>query len=437
MNKIKIRNKYVRLGLTIFAAGLALILSWFAIHNTGSLRSGIRTMNDILMPFYVGIVMAYLLCPVYNQIVRIVYHGIEGRFQRKTIAYRISRLLGSVAAVITLIAAIGGFCLMVIPDLWESIMGLIQQMPDTIRSISNWIVLHMEENPVLADLFQEYLQTANDAFDTWMDERLEPLVNTVISGAYVGIIGTFNAVLDVFVALIICVYVLNSKEMFQAQAKKVVLALFKPNRADAIFELGYLTNKTFGGFINGKIIDSIIIGILCFILMYILKLPLATLISVIVGITNIIPFFGPFIGAVPSIVLLLIVDPVAALKFAVLILALQQLDGNVIGPKILGESTGLASFWVMFAIIVGGGLFGFIGMVLGVPFFALFYTYVTRFVNGRLAGKGMNNDTAYYEELKKYDINKEDIFGKERCGAGSCEPVDEEEHKGAAGCTNE
>ena len=149
--------------------------------------------------------------------------------------------------------------------------------------------------------------------------------------------------------------------------------------------------------------------------MTVLKLPLPVLISVVVGITNIIPFFGPFIGAVPSIILLLFIEPWAAVKFAVMILVLQQLDGNVIGPKILGKTTRLASFWVMFAIIVGGGLFGFAGMILGVPTMAILYTYTARFINRRLESKNLNNRTEIYENFEKYKINKEDIFGKDSC----------------------
>ena len=212
----------------------------------------------------------------------------------------------------------------------------------------------------------------------------------------------------------ICVYILNSKEKFIAQGQKLILAVFKKERADQIFELGRLSNQTFGGFINGKILDSIIIGIICFIMMNILKLPMAILISVIVGLTNIIPFFGPFIGMVPSALILLIIEPVAALKFIIMVLVLQQIDGNIIGPKILGKTTKLASFWVMFAIIVGGGLFGFPGMILGVPFFAIVYTYISRAINRRLEEKKLETDTLLYEDFSKYDINKEDIFGKER-----------------------
>ncbi len=420
----RIKDKLIREGVMLFCVGLALILTWFAIHNTDSLRHGLETINDILMPFYIGFVLAYLICPVYNGTVRGLYPWLHAVTDRSRVSYRLARFVASVVSLVTLIGAIGGFCLMVIPDLIESITGLIQNMPDTVNRISNWVVTHVRENPQLAALLQDNLQTVTDSAVNWFQSQLQPAVDTVISGAAVGIIGTVNVVFDLFVAMIICVYVLNSKEMFQAQAKKLILAVFKTERAESIFELGRITNQTFGGFINGKIIDSIIIGIICFIVMNLLNLPLAVLISVIVGITNIIPFFGPFIGAIPSILLLLIIDPVAAVKFAIWVLVLQQLDGNIIGPKILGDSTGLASFWVMFAIIVAGGLFGFVGMVVGVPCFAVFYTYVTRFVNGRLSKKGMTTDTAVYEEFTKYDINKEDIFGKERCNPDSVESVE-------------
>ena len=241
-----------------------------------------------------------------------------------------------------------------------------------------------------------------------------PGAEAVLNNVSVGVIGTVGVIFDLFVALIICVYVLNSKEKFIAQAKKLVLAVFKPEMASEIFELGTLSNETFGGFINGKIIDSIIMGILCFAAMSVLGLPLPMLVSVVVGVTNIIPFFGPFIGGIPSGIILLIIEPVAALKFALMILVLQQIDGNIIGPKILGKTTKLASFWVMFAIIVSGGLFGFVGMILGVPVFAIIYTYISRAINRKLENREMETDTLLYEDFSKYNASKEDLFGKER-----------------------
>ena len=416
--KMKITNKYVRQGLMLFLVGLALIVAYFIIHNTDSIGRGISTINGILTPFYIGIIMAYLLCPVYNWVVRNTYKVLNPRFKKKTTTYKISRFLGTLLALGTLIIAIVGFFYLIIPDLVESIVGIISNLPAAVDKINEWFKENIQENPQLLELLQGNLETLTDNLLAWFQDTFMPGAQTLISGVSTGIIGTVNGVLDVFIALIICVYILNSKELFQAQAKKMILAVCKPERAKSIFELGKISNETFGGFINGKIIDSLIIGILCFIVMNIMQLPMATLISVIVGVTNVIPFFGPFIGAIPSIILLLIIDPIAALKFAIMVLILQQVDGNIIGPKILGDTTGLASFWVMFAIIVGGGLFGFVGMILGVPLFAIFYLYVSRLVEGRLRRRGMQTDTAVYEELTKYNINKEDIFGKDRCNPG-------------------
>ncbi len=260
-------------------------------------------------------------------------------------------------------------------------------------------------------------ESASQSFLEWGQNNLLPGAETLLLRISEGILGTVGAVIDMLVAFIICLYVLNSKEIFLAQAKKIVLAVCSPGRASQLFEFADICHDTFGGFISGKIIDSIMVGILCFIAMSILGLPFALLISVVVGITDVIPFFGPFIGAVPSGVLLLFIDPWAAVKFALLILILQQIDGNIIAPKILGKTTRLASFWVLFAIIVGGGLFGLPGMILGVPTMAVIYIYFARLINNRLADRNLSTMTEVYENFEKYQINKEDIFGREACAS--------------------
>jgi len=362
----------------------------------------------------VGIVLAYLLCPIYNTVVKNVFcrFGQQTR-SRKPLVFKLSRAAGTIIAVGFLLIIVVAFAFLIVPDLIDSVMGLIQGMPSTVERVTGWFTAFVDENPEVGALLMQYVTPLTDSFLGIVETTVIPKVQEIISNLSVGIIGIFGSVLDIFVALIICVYVLNSKEIFQAQAKKFVLAMFKPEKATAIFEFGHITNKTFGGFINGKIIDSFIIGVICFIVMNIMSLPMPTLISVVIGVTNVIPFFGPFIGAIPCTLLLLIIDPIEALKFAVMVLALQQVDGNIIGPAILGDSTGLASFWVMFAIIVGGGLFGFIGMILGVPVFAIFYIYVSRAINNRLKGKMLDTDTRNYETFAKYDISKEEIFGKD------------------------
>lgn len=201
-----------------------------------------------------------------------------------------------------------------------------------------------------------------------------------------------NGFISAVTALISSVYMLMGKDRLLRQLRKAVLALLPLPRARSVLEVCSHANRVFGGFIIGKIIDSSIIGVLCFVCMTLLRLPFAVLISVIVGVTNIIPFFGPFIGAVPSILILLIVDPIAALKFAVFVLLLQQFDGNILGPKILGDSTGLSALWVLVAIIVSGGLFGFAGMVVGVPVFAVLYALASSFFARRLREKGIDEE---------------------------------------------
>jgi predicted PurR-regulated permease PerM len=398
----------------LFFVGLALILVYYIIHNTDSIGHGISTINSILTPFYGGIVLAYLMCPIYNWTVKRVYHKLDGRLPRSQSGYRIARVTGTVVSLLVMILIVVGFIVLIIPNLVDSIITIVASIRPAVNQLNDWAVVHIQENSELVDLLQNNLESWTDKLLEWIQQKLQPATEMVLSGVSVGIVGTFRGVFNAFVALIICIYILNSKELFQAQAKKLILAFFKPRWAEEFFQLGRICNRTFGGFINGKIIDSFIIGVLCFLIMELMGLPMAVLVSVIVGVTNIIPFFGPFIGMVPSALLLLMVEPLAALKFIIMILILQQVDGNIIGPKILGDTTGLASFWVMFAIIVGGGLFGLAGMVLGVPVFAIFYVYLARIVNRLLAHKGMETDTAVYEDFGKYNINKEDIFGKER-----------------------
>lgn len=411
----KIRSRYVKLGLTIFLAGLGILLCYYLLYNTENVKNLLGKINGILTPFYLGIIMAYLLCPIYNGTLSLVYRLNRGRFRKHLTDYKLARIVATVVSFIVLIVVLSGFFILVIPELVNSIVGLVSEVPGYIDKAVDWIEKTVVENPELAQLLEGRLESASDSIMEWGQNNMLPGMEALLTQVSMGIVGTFSVMVDFLVSLIICIYVLNSKEIFLAQAKKIVLAVFSKDRASRLFELGELCDSTFGGFINGKIIDSIIIGIICFIAMSVLNLPLTMLISVVVGLTNVIPFFGPFIGAIPSAILLLFIDPMAALKFVIMVFILQQLDGNVIGPKILGKTTRLASFWVMFAIIVGGGLFGFIGMILGVPTMAIFYIYASRFINNRLIKKNFSDKTQVYENFEKYRINKEDIFGKDSC----------------------
>ena len=408
----RIQDRYVKLGLTVFAAGAALIVLYQVIVHFDKVQEGLSVIRDILSPFIFGLVMAYLLCPVYNTVVRRMYHVLKDRLPRRKMALRWARVMGTIMAMLTLTGIVGGLFALVLPETVRSILGLIQMLPDRLTDLIEW-----GENTFTADRYPEAAQAIEvlikkfrDTFMEWTENDLMPMVGEYMAQISMGVYITLRTLLNLLIGIIVCVYFLNSKELFKAQTKKLISATMNKEKSDEIFEFAYFTNRTFGGFVNGKLIDSLIIGILCFILMTIFKLPYTILVSTIVGVTNFIPFFGPFIGAIPSALIICLASPVKALYFLLLVLGLQQFDGNILGPKILGGTTGLSSFWVMFAIIVGGGLCGFTGMVLGVPVFAVIYYYFSRYIKKRLARKNLPTETAEYEEFNKYDINRKDVL---------------------------
>lgn len=402
-------NKYIKTGITIFVAGAALILFYGFVNNFNVVSQAFSVIIGILSPFVYGMVLAYLLCPIYNGTVRVTYRLWNVAIKKKKNALCFSRVIGTISALLFLFIILGGFLWMVIPELISSIIGIIQVLPSRINNVLDWANSSINKHPEMVNAFGGILTNATDNLVEWAQKEFIPGTADFMNGVSQGIVGTLTAVMNVFIGIIVSVYVLNSKEKFKAQTKKFILATTKKETAEEIFSFGAFTNKTFGGFINGKIIDSIIIGVLCFIAMNVLKLPLPMLISVIIGLTNVIPFFGPFIGAIPATLIIFLISPKQAIYFLLMVLVLQQLDGNVIGPKILGGTTGIASFWVMFSIIVGGGLFGFIGMILSVPFFAVFYYYMSKYIKKRLAKKELVVETIEYEDFSKYNIDKEEL----------------------------
>ena len=270
-------------------------------------------------------------------------------------------------------------------------------MSKAVEDLQAWLTTDADKLPAFQKTIVTWISDAGSNLTDFIQKTLLPEYDNLASGIQAGVMGMLSFFKNFFIGVVICVYFLNSKEYFAAQSKKLILVLFKEKRSEKLLTLARFTNLQFGKFINGKLIDSLIVGILCFIFMKIFGWHYALLISCIIGITNIIPFFGPFIGAIPSALLLAVVDPKEALYFCIFILILQQVDGNIIGPKILGETTGLSSFWVMFAILVGGGLFGFVGMILGIPIFAVIYAYLSKGVNKKLAEKGYSIDLNDYK----------------------------------------
>ena len=406
-----LENKHARLMLMIFIVGALLIIFNQIVGNYESFSEGVGTIKTIISPFIYGFVMAYLLSPIYNATVRGLYKLLGKYFKNKQRLFSFCKLVASVVAVVCLIGAVAGLIALIVPQVIESLTGILKSLPQRLTQLSalfNDITSKMDNKRLAMKMSEIYAQVQTNLIEL-AQTKLLPGMGTLVGQVSTQVILTLKTMMNVMIGVMACVYMLNSKERFQGQFKKVILATLPKEKADAVFDFAKFTNRTFGGFINGKIIDSIIIGIICFILMKIFGFPYPILISAIIGITNVIPFFGPFIGAIPAAIIILLVSPIHALYFLILIFILQQVDGNIIGPAILGNTTGIASFWVLFSIVIGGGLFGFIGMVLGVPVFAIIYYYFSRSINKRLEAKGLEFRTDSYEDLNKYKIDKEEL----------------------------
>jgi len=400
--KIRFESKYIKTGVTAVLSAIVIILFFFAILRMDGIIKALGIMTEILTPFIYGLVMAYLLCPAYNLAVRRCSKVKWPRIRGKDRTITISKGIASVFTVLIILGIVFGFLWMIIPQLIESIVNIAKTLPSSIERLLEWIQVKFDQIPQITGPMEQWLGDVTTRFTAWVEEILIPEYESVLTGISDGLFGVLNVIKNFFIGIVICVFFINRKEVFAAQSKKLVLAVLKEESADMFLKGSAFTNKTFSGFITGKIIDSAIIGVICFIFMSIFGWPYAALISIIIGVTNIIPFFGPFIGAIPSALLLLMEDPKICLYFVIFILILQQVDGNIIGPKILGASTGLPSFWVLFAILVGGGLFGFVGMVVGIPIFAVIYAYICFAVNKRLEKKGMSTDLRDYKYLYKY-----------------------------------
>lgn len=403
--KIRFEEKHIKWGLTAFLVVLCSIIVFFAIYRLRDVSEVINVILAILTPFIYGLVMAYLLCPIYNFTVRSIYALTKRVNVNIPRPLTVSKAVASLVSIIVLLVVITGILWMIIPGLVESIANIIQLLPDSMDSLRSWLDVKLVGWPEAQAVLNGWINNFTENAIAFVTERLLPEYSSIAAGISEGVMGVFNVVKNFFLGIIICVYFLNSKENFAAQMKKIIMAVFSRKAADEIVQGAHFTNRTFGGFINGQIIDSFIIGFICFIVMTLFGWEYTLLISCIIGITNIIPFFGPFIGAIPSALLLLMVDTRQCIYFVIFIIILQQFDGNILIPKIQGSSTGLASFWVLFAVLVGGGLFGFIGMVIGIPMFAVIYAYVSRAINNRLEKRGLATDLAEYK-VDNYTVRR-------------------------------
>lgn len=411
--KSPFQNQYFRVAVSAWLVIVMSILCFFTFYKLDTIKEILGQLSSILRPFTFGFVVAYLLLPIFNTLVRKTNPWFSRVIRNPKKAKSFNKLFCSLISVTFFLLIVVALLSMVLPQLAESVMGLLEKLPEYLNRTEEWLTVHLfSNNPILEGNVQQLYASVSSSLMEWANTQLVPQLLEVMRGNFVGsfVSNTISFLKTVLVGFISAVYMLNSKDTFSAQGKKLIYSMFHTDTANVILENIRFVHKVFGGFITGKLLDSLIIGLITFFAMSILQMPYVLLISVIIGVTNIIPFFGPFIGAIPSTLLIILVSPLQGVYFVIFILILQQFDGNILGPKILGDSTGLASFWVMFAILLFGGMFGFAGMVVGVPLFAVIYSAVSGLVNRSLGKKKLSVQTADYITLDHIDAESGEMI---------------------------
>ena len=386
--KVNWNSKYNTISVYTLIVICCSIIFYFIASQIGSFSEKISMVIGIMYPFIIGFAIAYLL----NFILDFYEVKTLGKMQWfSKLRKGQRRSIGLLLTYLTFACICYLFIHFIVPQLIDSIMGFVNDIPqyvDNVTSLFNDLMRDTNISPEYAVLIQEQM---NKYIQLVMDfaKEIIPVVGNTLK-----IIA--SSIWNIVLGIIISVYLLIDKENFFAINRKIICALFSTKTANRIFELTYRSNETFGKFLSGKIIDSAIIGVLSFVVFSIFKMPYTLLISVIVGVTNIIPFFGPFIGAIPAFIIILFVSPSKALVFLVLVFIIQQLDGNVIGPKILGDSIGISAFWILFAILVAGKFLGLVGMIIGVPLFAIVYSIIKEEIEYKLKTKDLPTETKDY-----------------------------------------
>ena len=403
--KGKEQNVYLaKIGLMIFITFACCILFFFMLLRYQGFADGWHKIVGAAQSIIIGLVLAYLLNPIMEFLERKLYKRLKGKMKTDQKAKKLSRGLGIAGAILFLLIIIILLIAAIVPSVISCIVGVIDTLPGNVQNFIKVVQSGKLGEYEVTGTISDMLTKLVDYVENWATKTLLPEAKTYLLQITSGMINIVKAVINFIVGIIVAAYVLMIKESLIGQSKKAIYAIFKPRQGNIIIETMHKADEIFGGFIIGKVIDSAIIGVICYVGCSILHIPDAMLVAVIVGVTNIIPVFGPFIGAVPSLLLVVVQSPWHALYLLIFIIILQQVDGNIIGPKILGSSTGLSSFWVMFAILIGGGLFGFLGMLLGVPVFAMIYYIVQRLVNHSIGNRQLPIATDAYVDVKSVDL---------------------------------
>jgi len=401
--KHQIDKKILTIGLTALGVIILSVCFIYLLFNGSLFNKWFKDVITVSMPVFYGLILAYLLAFVMNFVEEKwlvpLFKSLKVKIQPKSVMK--IRILSITITLILTGLFIYLFVIIVAPRVYESLQNITASFPVYIDNLVHYVEWLLAKYPEIEDYILNIMNDYSDKIYEAITQIL-PTMNEFIRNLSMGVIGFVATLWDLLIGLIIGIYVLANKERFGGQIKKILYAIFKTDRANNILSDIRFIDKTFGGFLSGKIIDSFIIGVICFVCLQFIGTPYPVLISVIVGFTNIIPFFGPFIGAIPSALLILMVDPIQCLYFIIFVFLLQQFDGNFLGPKILGDSTGLPSgFWVICSITIFGGLYGFAGMIFGVPLCAIIYAFVGRSIRKKLKNKNYPTVTEPYINLKE------------------------------------
>ncbi|MBO7333496.1 MAG: AI-2E family transporter [Lachnospiraceae bacterium] len=409
--KIKIEKKYFQIGLTVFLTAIAIILAVFFIWRNESIRAFVSMMNKALAPVFYGLIIAYLLTPILNFIERRLlvplFHRLKwfepGRDKNRNKHIRFISIVLTIVFTATLLYF---FFASIIPELIKSIQSIVTQYPVYTRNLVIWTNKLVENNPELNSILKSVVYNYSSETDNFLNDYVLPTIQKLlpnIKDMLVGISSSMFKLLSVLwniiIGIIISLYVMSSKEQFAKSCSRLCYAILETKNANKFIESVRFTHKTFIGFFSGKIVDSIIVGFISFVILSIMKMPYTLLISLIVGVTNIIPFFGPWFGAVPSLIILLMVNPRYALYFLIFIVILQQVDGNFLGPKILSQTTGVTTFWIICSITVFSSLFRVVGMIIAVPVTAVLFTLLKNITDKLLEKKNLPTDTESYYKV--------------------------------------
>ena len=386
--KVNWNSKYTTIAAYAFIVICCSILLYFATTQSKWIVESVSGMVDTLQPFIIGGTIAYLL----NFVLVYTENLIVKNKKLKNLKVGTRRGIGLVITYIIASIVTYLFINFVLPQLAESIVGLVNNVPEYLKEATAFID-NLINN---INLEQEYIDLIVEQFNGLINVVIELLTGMIPVLGNLAVTIT-SSILNILIGIIISIYILMDKEKFIAMARKITYAMFDGEKSKVILHWARRSNETFGRFISGKLLDSFIIGVLTFFILTIFKMPYTLLISVIVGVTNIIPFFGPFIGGIPATIIILFVSPVQALWFILIIIVIQQLDGNIIGPKILGDSIGIGAFWILFSLLVAAQIMGFVGMVIGVPLFAILYSIIKDVIEAKLAKKGLPIDTEDYK----------------------------------------